>query len=293
MESRIMQVFYGNDCLPYKDSARTVHYPIVGSSFLGANNTTQIRFYVRDIGGVSGVSWVAISKLPNGKIGNQVLSNPQYDSELDESYIALVLSSYYTQVKGDVFISLNGYQGGVQIVEDEETGIYTITGTPIIEATGSIKLAINYAPQLPLGEHFNTSDLQQVLGALSEKPNYEDLISVIRTDNVHYNDTIEELWELLGSEFFIWQGSNYQLVQLNKNTSNNQKFNISKEVEMSVSVFESMMYEKNITLETHINDGIEFNGDKEDIKHIISILLDNSIFLSFELSKILTSKKEE
>lgn len=179
MESRIMQVFYGNDCLPYKDSARSVHYPIVGNSFLGANGTTQIRFYVRDIGGVNNVSWIAISKLPNGKIGNQVLSSIHLDSELNEYYIALDLSSYYTQLKGDVYISLNGYQGGVQVEEDEDTGIYTIVGTPIIEATGSIKLAINYAPQLPQGQHFNISDLQQILGALSDKANIVNTVQVV------------------------------------------------------------------------------------------------------------------
>ena len=61
------------------------------------------------------------------------------------------------------------------------------------------------------------------------------------------------------------------------NTSNNQKFDLSKEVQMSVSVFESIIYEKKIKLETNIDEGIEFIGDKEDIKHIISILLDNSI----------------
>ena len=178
MESRIMQVFYGNDCLPYKDSARSVHYPIVGNSFVGASNTTQIRFYVRDIGGVNNVSWVAIAKLPNGKISSQVLSSVHLDSELDEYYVAFDLSSYYTQVKGDVFISLNGYQGGVQIEQDEETDIYTVVGTPVIEATGSIKLAVNYAPQLPLGQHFNISDLQQVLGALINKANVVNKIVI-------------------------------------------------------------------------------------------------------------------
>lgn len=179
MESRIMQVFYGNDCLPYKDSARSIHYPIVGNSFIGASGTTQIRFYVRDIGGVNNVSWVAISKLPNGQIGNQVLSTIALDSELNEYYVALDLGSYYTQLKGDVYISLNGYQGGIQVEQDAETGIYTINGTPIIEATGSIKLAINYAPQLPLGHHFQIDDLQQILGLMSEKANIVNTVQVV------------------------------------------------------------------------------------------------------------------
>ena len=179
MESKIMQVFYGNDCLPYKDSQRSVHYPIVGNSFLGASSTTQIRFYVRDIGGVHNVSWVAISKLPNGQIGNQVLSNIHYDDDIGEYYVQFDLSAYYTQVKGDLYISLNGYQGGVQVEQDAETDVYTIVGTPVIEATGSIKLSINYAPQLPQGTHFNISDLQQILGALSDKANVLDTFVVV------------------------------------------------------------------------------------------------------------------
>ena len=79
----------------------------------------------------------------------------------------------------------------------------------------------------------------------------------------------------------------------NEITSNNQKFDLSKEVEMSVSVFESMIYEKQIKLETNIRDGIEFNGDKEDIKHIISILLDNAIKHTNENNKIIVNTSKE
>lgn len=205
MESRIMQVFYGNDCLPYKDSARSVHYPIVGNSFIGASGTTQIRFYVRDIGGVNNVSWVAISKLPNGQIGNQVLSTIALDSELGEYYAALDLGSYYTQLKGDVYISLNGYQGGIQVEQDAGTGIYTITGTPIIEATGSIKLAINYAPQLPLGHHFQIDDLQQILGLMSEKANIVNTVQVvanITTEDLTGYDNGQLFYDLYEKQYY-------------------------------------------------------------------------------------------
>ena len=77
------------------------------------------------------------------------------------------------------------------------------------------------------------------------------------------------------------------------NTSNNQKFDLSKEVQMSVSVFESIIYEKKIKLETNIDEGIEFIGDKEDIKHIISILLDNSIKHTKENNKIIVNLLKE
>jgi len=63
----------------------------------------------------------------------------------------------------------------------------------------------------------------------------------------------------------------------NTNSTNFQKFDLSKEIQMSVAVFESMIFEKEIKLETNIDKDIVFNGDKEDIKHIISIILDNAI----------------
>ena len=47
------------------------------------------------------------------------------------------------------------------------------------------------------------------------------------------------------------------------NNVNNQKFDLSKEIQMSVAVFESMIYEKKIELKTNISEGIEFYGDKE------------------------------
>ena len=165
MESKVLRVFYGNDCLPYKDSNRSVHFPIVGNAFQGANNSTEIRFYYGLLAG-DDTTWVAVTKLPNGKIGSKVLTS-YLDSELNEYYAKLELSSFYTQYKGDVYISLQGYQGGVTVEEDD--GIYTITGTPTIRATGSIKLAINYATQfVGSGEEENVT-LQEIFGYLATK----------------------------------------------------------------------------------------------------------------------------
>ena len=72
-----------------------------------------------------------------------------------------------------------------------------------------------------------------------------------------------------------------------------QKFDLSKEVQMSVAVFESMIYEKGIKLETNIDEDISFNGDKEDIKHIISIVLDNAIKHTKEKGKIVVNTIKE
>ena len=79
----------------------------------------------------------------------------------------------------------------------------------------------------------------------------------------------------------------------NTNSANIQKFDLSKEVQMSIAVFESMIYEKEIKLETNINEGILFNGDKEDIKHIISIILDNAIKHTEKEGKIIVNVQKE
>ncbi|MBR3720842.1 MAG: HAMP domain-containing histidine kinase, partial [Clostridia bacterium] len=79
----------------------------------------------------------------------------------------------------------------------------------------------------------------------------------------------------------------------NTNTTNYQKFDLSKEVQMTVAVFESMIFEKEIELETNINEGIYFNGDKEDIKHIVSIILDNAIKHTEKNNKIIVNVEKE
>ena len=79
----------------------------------------------------------------------------------------------------------------------------------------------------------------------------------------------------------------------NTSDANNQKFNLSKEVQMSVACFESLIFEKKIKLENNIQENIEFNGDSEDVKHIISILVDNAIKHINENNKIIVNTKKE
>ena len=216
MTSKIMQVFYGNDCLPYKYKDRTVHYPIVGNAFNGASNTTQIRFYVDQIGGTESVSWVVLGKLPNGKPTYQVLSNIQYDNELNEWYVAFYLSNYYTQYKGDVYFFLNGYNGNIQVEEDEDTGIYTIHGTPTIQATGAIKLAINYAPQLPLGTQVPMSDLDQLIALISNKVNIKDAIVVfndIANSDLSSYDICQLFYDKTTKQYYKKTNYGYELVE--------------------------------------------------------------------------------
>ena len=54
-------------------------------------------------------------------------------------------------------------------------------------------------------------------------------------------------------------------------------FDVSKETEMTISMFESMAYERNVKLSSKIQENIMVNGNKEDIEHILSTLIDNAI----------------
>lgn len=56
-----------------------------------------------------------------------------------------------------------------------------------------------------------------------------------------------------------------------------EQFDISKEVEIILSMFESIAYEKQISLKSNIQENITMEGKKEDIQHILSTLVDNAM----------------
>lgn len=220
MEIKILQVFYDKNGLPYKDKERTVHYPITSGTFLGASNTTQIRFYYDQLDELNESTFVAVSKLPNGKIGSKILES-EYDSELQENYAVLNLSQFYTQYKGDVYFSLQGYQGGVRVEQDED-GIYQIYGTPTIQATGSIKLSIAYAPTFIGSGQTENITLQRVLAELSTKLGirqetlHVEELPTVGNPNVWYvinddpNDTTKAniyIWNAT-TQTYVWVGDN-------------------------------------------------------------------------------------
>ena len=56
-----------------------------------------------------------------------------------------------------------------------------------------------------------------------------------------------------------------------------EQFNLSEHVETITSMFESIAFEKQIKIVTKIKNEISINGNKQDIEHIVSTLLDNAI----------------
>ena len=71
------------------------------------------------------------------------------------------------------------------------------------------------------------------------------------------------------------------------------KLNLSKESEITLSMFESMAYEKGVTIESDIEEDIMFDGNKEDIEHIVSTLVDNAIKHTESQNKIVVNLKKE
>ena len=52
---------------------------------------------------------------------------------------------------------------------------------------------------------------------------------------------------------------------------------MSDHIELIVSSFESMAFEKEVTINTNIEENVKMIGKKEDIEHILSTLVDNAI----------------
>ena len=80
----------------------------------------------------------------------------------------------------------------------------------------------------------------------------------------------------------------------NKKEEVYSEINLSKTVEMSILTFESLIFEKNIDFEYNIQENINFQCNADDIKELISILIDNAIEHSFETDgKILVELYKE
>ncbi len=56
-----------------------------------------------------------------------------------------------------------------------------------------------------------------------------------------------------------------------------EQFNLSNELEIVLSMFESIAYENQVVIKNNISKNIMLNGTKEDVQRIVSILLDNAI----------------
>ena len=71
--------------------------------------------------------------------------------------------------------------------------------------------------------------------------------------------------------------------------NNYKNENLSKIVEKTSLIFESIAYENNVRITTNIEENILFNCSSEEIEKLISIILDNAIKHSYKESIILVN----
>ena len=82
---------------------------------------------------------------------------------------------------------------------------------------------------------------------------------------------ISSMDKLINNLLFLAKTDNMDKVARREN------FDITEEVKLGSSMFESMTYEKEINVKYNIQDNIGFNGNKDDIKQVVSVLIDNAI----------------
>ncbi len=110
----------------------------------------------------------------------------------------------------------------------------------------------------------------------------EKWINNLKSESDRMNNLITKLLDLSKSEYL--------------KAENFSKNNLSMIVEKRALTFESLAYEKNITIETNITEKINFLCHKESIDELVSILVDNAISHGSENSKItvdLSNSKNE
>lgn len=71
------------------------------------------------------------------------------------------------------------------------------------------------------------------------------------------------------------------------------QLDVSKEVEIILSMFESIAYEKDVNIESNIEENITLNGNKQDLEHIISTLTDNAIKHTESGNKVIVDLKKD
>lgn len=116
--------------------------------------------------------------------------------------------------------------------------------------------------------------------ALESNPSERKWLDNIKSESDRMNKLIADLLELAKSE------------EVN-DTSQFAEGNLSKLVEKSALTFESVMFEKGVTLSDNIQDNIMFNMNEYKIQQLVTILLDNAVKHSEKGSGILVELKQD
>lgn len=115
--------------------------------------------------------------------------------------------------------------------------------------------------------------------ALENDPKEMKWLANIKSESERMSNLVSDLLELAKSE----KGIKEQFVNEN----------LSKLVERSVLTFESLIYEKDVSLDYNIEENISFLCNGNQIKQVIGILMDNAIKHSISKGEIKVDLKKE
>ncbi len=115
--------------------------------------------------------------------------------------------------------------------------------------------------------------------ALENEPDEKKWLDNIKSESERMNKLISDLLEMAKSE----NGFKEQFINED----------LSKIAERSVLTFEGLMYEKDIKLDYKIEENIKFLCNGNQIKQLVSILLDNAIKHTYSKGKIEVELKKE
>lgn len=114
---------------------------------------------------------------------------------------------------------------------------------------------------------------------------YIFLLSSNKFNKKHYE--IDSMDKLINELLLLAKIENIE------NVREYEKIDVSNETKIIIAMFESMAYEKNVKISSNIEKNIILTGNKQDIEHILSTLLDNAIAHSDGLKDVIVELKKE
>lgn len=103
---------------------------------------------------------------------------------------------------------------------------------------------------------------------------------------MYIQNEIKRMDKLVKSLLYLSKVDNHEKMFVKKN------FDLSRLIESVVLSFEPLAFEKEIQIQTQIDDSIMFFGDEEKIKECLLVFLDNAVKYSFEKGLITVSLSE-
>jgi len=176
-EPKVIKVYYNKgDKKPYDVNGKPISY--FGEDYIGANEATQLRFYLgNDLG--EGITPIVVSKRADGERKLDILTEAIDTSVTpNQAFYYVDLQNWYVQKVGKLTIALKVYSGEVVFDADPPTEIVSSTGRIIVSDIFHIDCA--YAPDTTdLVPEFDPTSWDDVLTAIATKLNKVDGIEVV------------------------------------------------------------------------------------------------------------------